>query len=64
MNAWNVLGELQRPKNMMVGSNSPLCGVMNAALCSSPSLIRMLLYPQRTSPFENYRAFFSLSIKV
>ena len=30
MNCWNVAGELQRLKNMTVGSKSPLC-VMKAA---------------------------------
>jgi len=35
---WNVAGELVRPKNMTVGSNSP-SGVRNAAFHSSPGLI-------------------------
>jgi len=49
---WNVAGELVRPKNMTVGSNSP-SGVRNAAFHSSPGLIRMLLYPHRTSNLVN-----------
>src|SRR6266576_6354844 len=49
---WNVAGELVSPKNMTVGSNSP-SGVRNAAFHSSPSLMRMLLYPHRTSNFVN-----------
>src|ERR1700677_965700 len=52
---WNVAGELQRPKNMTVGSKSPW-RVLKAALCSSPSLMRTLLYPQRTSSLENMDA--------
>ena len=47
---WNVLGLLQSPKNITNGSNSPLL-VMNAAFHSSPSLMRMLLYPHLTSNF-------------
>jgi hypothetical protein len=43
---WNVAGELVSPKNMTVGSNSPSL-VIKAAFHLSPSLIRMLLYPQR-----------------
>src|SRR5580658_9318448 len=49
---WNVAGELVNPKNMTVGSNSP-SGVRKAAFHSSPGLIRMLLYPQRTSNLVN-----------
>src|SRR5713226_7003091 len=45
---WKVVGELVSPKNMTVGSKSP-SGVRNAAFHSSPSLMRMLLYPQRIS---------------
>jgi hypothetical protein len=45
---WNVTGELVSPKNMTVGSNKPLL-VMKATFHSSPSLIQMLLYPQRMS---------------
>src|SRR6266700_6983370 len=49
---WNVAGELVRPKNITVGSNSP-SRVRNAPFHLSPSLIRMLLYPHRTSNFVN-----------
>src|SRR6266478_6403938 len=47
---WNVAGEFVSPKNITVGSNRP-SGVRKAAFHSSPSLIRILLYPQRTSTF-------------
>ena len=49
---WNVAGELVSPKNITVGSNSPL-GVRKAAFHSSPGLILMLLYPQQTSTLVN-----------
>ncbi|KAI0261693.1 hypothetical protein BGY98DRAFT_929414, partial [Russula aff. rugulosa BPL654] len=49
---WNVAGEFVSPKNMTVGSNSP-SGVRKAAFHSSPGLIRILLYPQRTSNLVN-----------
>src|SRR5882672_2072675 len=49
---WKVAGELVRPKNMTVGSNNP-SGVRNAAFHSSPSWMRMLLYPHRTSNLVN-----------
>jgi hypothetical protein len=45
---WKVAGELVSPKNIMVGLNNPLL-VMKATFHSSPSLIRMLLYPHRMS---------------
>ena len=45
---WNVVGEFVSPKNITVGLNNP-SGVRNAALCLSPSLIQMLLYPQQMS---------------
>src|SRR5258708_40269910 len=45
---WKVAGELVSPKNITVGSKSPL-GVRNAAFHLSPSLIRTLLYPHRIS---------------
>src|SRR5258707_3866299 len=45
---WKVAGELVSPKNITVGSKSPL-GVRNAAFHSLPSLIRTLLYPHRMS---------------
>ena len=53
---WKVAGELVSPKNMTVGSNSPWL-VMNAALCSLPSLMRMLLYPHLMSTLVNFFAF-------
>src|SRR6266850_3891472 len=49
---WNVAGELVSPKNITVGSNRPSC-VRNAAFHLSPSLMRILLYPQRISNFVN-----------
>ena len=52
MNAWNVGGALQNPKNMMVGSKSSM-GVMKAAFHWSSSQMRMLLYPQRMSNLVN-----------
>ena len=42
INLWKVAGEFDRPKNMMVGSNSPL-EVINVAFHWSPSFIQMLL---------------------
>src|SRR6266478_10194442 len=41
---WKVVGELVRLKNITVGSNNP-SGVRKVAFHSSPSLIRILLYP-------------------
>src|SRR6266566_9640431 len=58
---WNVAGELVRPKNITVGSNNP-SGVRNAPFHSSPSLMRMLLYPHRTSNFVNRVLLLSQSI--
>ena len=55
MNDWNVAGELVSPKNMTVGLKSPIF-VQKAAFHSSPSLIRILLYPHRTSIFEKILA--------
>ncbi len=49
---WNVAGEFVSPKNITVGSNSPL-GVRKAAFHSSPSLIRMLLYSHLMSTLVN-----------
>src|SRR6266481_8486030 len=49
---WKVVGEFVSPKNITVGSNRP-SGVRKAAFHSSPSLIRMLLYPQQTSTLVN-----------
>src|SRR6266567_3036050 len=49
---WNVAGEFVRPKNITVGLNSP-SGVRNTPFHSSPSLMRILLYPHHTSNFVN-----------
>ena len=49
---WNVAGEFVSPKNITVGSNSA-SGVRNTAFHSSPSLIRMLLYPHWMSTMVN-----------
>ena len=58
--AWNVTGELHIPKNITVGSKSPLF-VLKAAFHWSPSLILTLLYPHQTSNLVNHRAPLSLS---
>jgi len=58
--AWKVAGELHMPKNMTVGSNSPLL-VLKAAFHSLPFLIQILLYPHCTSNFVNNFAPLSLS---
>ncbi len=42
---WNVAGELVSPKNITVGSKSPIF-VMKATLCQSSSIICTVLYPQ------------------
>jgi hypothetical protein len=47
-----VPGALHSLKLMTVGSYCP-SGVVNAALCQSSSLIRMLLYPIRMSNLVN-----------
>lgn len=57
-----VAGELQRPKNITNGSNSPQA-VLNAALYSSPSLIWTLLYPARKSNLVKYFSPLSPSIR-
>ena len=62
MNRWKVAGEFESPKNITVGSNSPF-GVMNAAFHSSPSLIRMLLYPDQMSNFVNSLASLTLLMR-
>ena len=62
MNRWKVAGEFESPKNITVGSNSPL-GVMKAAFHSSPSLIRMLLYPDQMSNFVNSLASLTLLMR-
>ena len=48
-----MAGELHKPKNITVGSNSPRL-VLNAAFHWSPSLIRILLYPAQRSSFVKY----------
>ncbi|KAI0026790.1 hypothetical protein K488DRAFT_64477 [Vararia minispora EC-137] len=58
--AWKVAGEFVRPKNITKGSKSPRL-VLKAAFHSSPSLMRMFSYPQRTSTLEKIRAPLSLS---
>ena len=52
---WKVAGLFVRPKNMTSGSNR-LRFVRKAAFHSSPSLIRTLLKPHRTSSLVKYRA--------
>ena len=52
---WKVAGELQRLKNITVGSNSPRL-VAKAAFHSSPSLVWMLLNPHHRSRVENHLA--------
>ena len=42
MNRWKVAGELLRPKNITVGSNSPLW-VIKAAFHWSPSQMRIVV---------------------
>src|SRR5579859_1844703 len=61
MNVWKVAGALQSPKVMTVGWNSPR-DVLKAALYSSPSRIRILLYPQRISSLVKYLAPHNLSM--
>ena len=58
---WKVLGELVSPKNMTVGSKSPLF-VFKAAFHSSPSLIHILLNPFQTSTFEKSSTFATRSM--
>src|SRR6266478_5131751 len=58
---WNVAREFVRPKNMTVGSNSP-SGVRKVAFHSSPSLMRMLLYPHWTLTFVKRVHLHNLSI--
>ena len=57
---WKVAGKLVSPKNMTVGSNSPL-GVRKAAFHSSPGLIWMFLYPHQMSNLVNKEHPASLS---
>ena len=62
INIWKVAGELHNPKNITVGSDSPLA-VLNAAFHWSPSLILMLLYPFLRSSLVKYFACESLSTR-
>jgi hypothetical protein len=50
--AWNVDGEFLSLKNITNGSNN-LYLILNAALCSSPFLMRTLLYPCLMLNLEN-----------
>ena len=61
MKVWNVAGELVRPKNMTVGSYSPLL-VLKAAFHSSLSVMQILLYHHHTSILVKYLDCFNLSI--
>ena len=54
------MGELQSPKNMMVGSYKPN-GVEKAAFHRSSGRIRMLLYPHQMSNLVKILLPFSLS---
>jgi len=56
---WKVAGELVSPKNITVGSKSPLLH-MKAALYSSPSLILMLLKAHWISSLVKYLAVLTL----
>src|SRR6266851_4208944 len=47
---WKVAGELVRPKNIMVGSNSPSL-VVKAAFHSCPFFTHTVLYPHLMSNF-------------
>ena len=62
ISAWKVAGELHRPKNITVGSNS-LREVTNAAFHLSSGLMRTLLYPHRMSILVNIDDPLSLSIR-
>jgi hypothetical protein len=59
--AWNVDGEFLSLKNITSGSKRPYL-VLNAALCSSPSLLQTLLYPCLTSTLENISASLTRAI--
>ena len=62
INLWKVAGELDSPKNMMVGSNSPF-DMMKAAFHWLLSLILMLLYPDQMLNLAKMVASFTLSIR-
>ena len=51
VNAWKVVSELVRLKNITVGSYRPLL-VLKAAFHLSPSVMWMLLYPHHMSILE------------
>ena len=57
---WKVAGEFVNPKNITVSLKSP-SGVRKAAFHSSPSLMRMLLYPHQMSNLVNREHPASLS---
>ena len=57
-----MAGELHRPKNITVGSNSPR-GVTNAAFHLSSGLMRTLLYPHQMSILVKIDDPLSLSIR-
>ncbi len=51
---WKVAGEFVSPKNITIGSNSPLL-VLKVAFHSLPSLMCTLLYPHLMLNLENNR---------
>ena len=53
MKPWNMAGELHSPKNITIGLNRPFL-VLKAAFHWSSSTIGRVLYPHRTSNFENH----------
>jgi len=61
MKVWKVARVLHNPKVITQDSKRPR-GVLNAILYLSPSLIWILLYPQRTSSLVKNRAPKSLSM--
>jgi hypothetical protein len=58
---WNMAGELVSPKNITVGSNSPLF-VLNVAFHWLPSLMCTLFYPHSMSNLVNHCLFTRLAI--
>ena len=57
-----MVGEFDNLKNMTIGSNNPL-DVMKVAFHWSPSLILMLLYPDRISNFVKMVASLTMSMR-